>query len=131
MDDRQLKREAAAFFDAFVEAFRSFDGAEIARRYVTPYLARHGDGSTDCFGAQADVVSYFQRVVSAYYANGCRACRYSDLEVAALGRECALGTVTWDLLNEAQDVLVSWRESYNLCRVDGELKVFASVDHVL
>jgi hypothetical protein len=53
------------------------------------------------------------------------------MEVAALGRECALGTVTWDLLNDAQDVLRSWRESYNLCRVDGELKVFASVDHVL
>jgi hypothetical protein len=37
--------------------------------------------------------------------------------------------VTWDGLTEDQAVLASWRESYNLCRRDGRLLIFASVIH--
>jgi hypothetical protein len=79
MDDRQLKREAAAFFDDFVEAFRSFDGAEIARRYATHYLARHDDGSTDCFGPR---LTWFRT-----FNESCRPTTPTDAVPA--------GTATW------------------------------------
>lgn len=113
-----------------MEAFRTFDGSEIARRYLSPYLALHADGSIDCFAAHADVVKYFQDVVDEYHRKGCRSCRYKDLDVISVGRQCALGTVTWELLREDGSVLNCWRESYNLARVGDGLRVFASVDHV-
>ena len=120
----------ARFFDEFVVAFQTFDGADIAERYVVPYVSLHSDGSIECFSEHTGVAQYFQRVVSQYHANGCRSCRYKDLAVTPLGQQSALGTVTWELLKEDQTVLSSWRESYNLCRVEGRLRVFASVDHV-
>ena len=130
MNSSELERTATKFFDDFVEAFRSFDGSTIARRYLTPYLAFHAHGSTDLFGSHAEIAEYFQRIVDAYYADGCRSCRYADMQVFPLGQECAIGTVTWQLLSETSSVLTAWRESYNLFLVAGEFQVFTSTDHV-
>ena len=129
MDEPNLTRAASSFFDEFVIAFTTFDGNEIARRYQSPYLALHADGSTDCFDAHADIATYFQNVVDNYRSKGCRSCRYRDLEVLALGKRSALATVTWDLLREDGTALASWRESYNLALAGESLRVVASVDH--
>ncbi|OGB25708.1 MAG: hypothetical protein A3I66_04815 [Burkholderiales bacterium RIFCSPLOWO2_02_FULL_57_36] len=130
MAKTELEGAASRFFDDFVEAFRSFDGITIAQRYLTPYLAFHTHGAADVFLSHADTADYFQRIVSAYHAKGCRSCRYNDLEIVPIGRECALATVTWELLSEDQAVLETWRESYNLCLVESRFLVFASTDHV-
>lgn len=124
-----LQGEVAAFFDAFVEAFRSFDGQLIARRYLAPYSAFHAGGSVDCFSTPAEIAGYFQKVVDGYYSQGCRSCRYGELEVVSMGQACVLGTVTWDLLLEDGRVFQSWRESYKLARTAEGLRVFATVDH--
>lgn len=125
-----LQGEVAAFFDAFVEAFRSFDGQLIARRYLAPYSALHAGDSVKCFPTHPDIAAYFQKVVDGYHSQGCRSCRYRELEVVSMGQACVLGTVTWELLLEDGRVLQSWRESYNLARTEGGLRVFATVDHV-
>jgi hypothetical protein len=125
-----IRDEAVGFFDEFVEAFRTFDGDEIARRYLSPYSALHADGSIDCFASHAHVAKYFQEIVDEYHNKGCRSCRYKDLDVVPIGGQSVLGTVTWELLREDGSVLSFWRESYNLARVGGRLRVFASVDHV-
>lgn len=130
MDELTIRCAASSFFDEFVAAFRTFDGSEIACRYQAPYLALHANGTIDCFATHADIGNYFQDVVDGYYSNGCRSCRYGDLEVVALGTQSALATVTWDLLKEDGKVLTSWRESYTLTRVGESLRVIASVDHV-
>jgi hypothetical protein len=117
------------FFDEFVEAFRTFDGSVIALRYLSPYLAFHAPGSVEVFATHADVAAYFQRIVTDYHGRGCRACRYEDVAVVPLGRDCVLATVTWELLAEDLSVVSVWRESYNLCVVDGRFRVFASTDH--
>lgn len=124
-----LQDEAAAFFDAFVEAFRSFNGQLIALRYLAPYSALHAGGSVECFSTPADIAGYFQKVVDGYRSQGCRSCRYGELEVVSMGQACVLGTVTWDLLLEDGSVFQSWRESYNLARTSEGLRVFATVDH--
>lgn len=129
MHPSEIENHARAFFDAFVEAFRTFNGKTIAERYLTPYLAFHTYGSSQVFMSSAEVASYFQRIVDDYYAQGCRLCRYKDLSVVSLGAECALGTVTWELLAEDGSLISTWRESYNLCLVDGRFKVFTSTDH--
>src|SRR5262245_50547429 len=96
MDD--LERAARAFFDEFVVAFATFDGGEIARRYLAPYLALHADGKLECFHSAGEIAAYFQKIVDEYHRDGCRSCRYRDLELLPLGARSALATVTWDLL---------------------------------
>ncbi|MCP5163265.1 MAG: DUF4440 domain-containing protein [Hahellaceae bacterium] len=125
----ELLQETRHFFDAFVSAFSRFDGAEIARRYRAPYLAMNAEGSLTCFTEPADIAGYFQQVVDDYYAQGVRACRYDDLNVVPLGQSGALGTVTWTLLRPDGETVSCWRESYQLHRSGGEMRIFASVDH--
>ena len=129
MSASEIEDRARAFFDEFVEAFRSFDGKTIAKRCLAPYLAFHTRGSVQVFMSTEETASYFQRIVDDYFVKGCRACRYRDMTVTPLGKECALGTVTWELLAEDSAVVSAWRESYNLCLAEGRFMVFASTDH--
>ncbi len=126
-----LSRETAmAFFNDFVTAFSRFDGPLIAQRYTAPCVALQADGSTQCFTEHAATGQYFQDVVEAYHAQGCRSCRYRDLELVPLGTLAALATVTWELLLESGAIHTAWRESYNLALTDSGWRIFASVDHV-
>ena len=130
VDEGGLRSEVITFFDDFVTAFRTFDGGEVARRYIAPYVALHADGSLACLTSQADIAQVFQQVVNAYHAEGCRSCRYHGLHVQLLGARSLLATVTWELLRGDGSVLKEWRESYNpACVADG-WRIFASVDHV-
>jgi hypothetical protein len=124
----ELHAAALRFFDDFVVAFRTFDGDRIAERYLAPYLALRADGSGAVFASGADTGRYFQSVVDDYHVRGCRSCRYHGLEVVAIGAAAAVATVTWELLNAEEKVVAEWRESYNLRRVDGVFKVYASTD---
>lgn len=128
--DKALQAEVAAFFDAFVQAFLSFDGKVIAKRYAAPYLALNGEGVLTLLPMQADIASYFQTVLDNYAAQGCRSCRYLELEVFAVGSKSAIGTVTWEMLGQNGKVLSSWRESYNFMRTENGWRIFASTDHV-
>ena len=125
--DRQ--REMSTFFDEFVEVFRTFDGNLIAIHYAAPYLAIHADGSTGLFIEHKEIGPYFQRVVDSYQQRGCRSCRYKNLKVVALGEQCCLSTVTWELLTEKGAVLSVWRESYTMLRSADGLHILTSVDH--
>lgn len=129
MNDLRLETYAQKFFDEFVEAFCTFDGTAIGELYLVPYLAFHTHRSADVFLSSADTAAYFQCMVNGYRAKGCRSCRYYGLGVIPLGQECALATVSWELLAEDLSILVAWRESYNLCLVEDRFHVFASTDH--
>ena len=130
MTQPDLETAARTFFDEFVVAFGTFDGAALAARYLAPYLAFHARGRAEVFQSKAEIATYFQHVLDAYRDGGCRACRYRDLAVVPIGAESLLASVTWELLAEGGAVLERWRESYNLHRSEGGLRVFASTDHV-
>jgi hypothetical protein len=130
MDPAEFQHQAIIFFDAFVEAFCSFDGRFVAERYAAPYVALNAEGGLRCFATYEDIATYFQQVLDTYYARGCRSCRYQDLDVVPLGIQSALASVTWELLAEDGAFVTRWRESYNLLRTVDGLRVFASVDHV-
>ena len=93
------------------------------------YLAFHTAEAMRVFTTRGEIAGYFQGIVHDYHARGCRSCRYEDLEVVRLGDECAVATVTWQLLAEDRSIVSAWRESYNLCLVEGRFMVFASTDH--
>jgi ketosteroid isomerase-like protein len=119
-----------SFFDEFVTAFATFDGATIAARYTSPYLAFHPNGRSDVFSSSAETADYFQRVVDGYRNKGVRSCSFENLQVVPVGSESAFATVSWKLHDSDGAVLVVWRESYNLWLQGGKFSVFASTDHV-
>jgi hypothetical protein len=76
---------ARSFFDDFVTAFATLSGQAIAQRYIAPYVAMHARAERQVFVEHHEIGAYFQRVVDAYAAQGCTACRYFDLAVVPLG----------------------------------------------
>ena len=121
--------EAEHFFDDFVEAFATFDGAVVARRYRTPFLALGSAGAATVLTTVDEIAAYFQEFLDDYRAQGCRSCRYVDLAVVGTGTTSGLVTATWELLDGGGSVVQSWRESYVVVREGAALRVSASVDH--
>jgi hypothetical protein len=127
---RTLRDEITAFFDDFVAAFHTFDGARVATRYGVPGIALRGDGSIQTVQSRAEVERFFQAAVDGYRRDGCRGIRFTDLDVVPMGERSALGTVTWELLREDGTVLRRWRQSYNLVRIDAGWQIMASTYHI-
>jgi hypothetical protein len=117
------------FFDRFVAAFATFDAARIADLFVTPGVALREDGSIVALPTREDVICYYQAAIGNYHRKGCRSCRWARLEITPIGRRSMLATVTWDLLREDGNIMVTWRQSYNLTDTDDGPKVFASATH--
>ncbi len=121
--------EATKFFDEFVEAFSTFSGAKVAERYQTPFLAVDATGAATVFTTTEEIGRYFQAALDDYSSQGCRSCRYADLQVAPLGLKSGLLTVAWELLRGDGATALSWRESYVVVREGSRLLVCSSIDH--
>lgn len=117
------------FFDEFVAAFAQFDGPLVARRYAVPCISVDAQGSARTFHTEQEIGDYFQSVLTTYHGQGCRSCRYSDLQVVPLGALSVLASVSWELLRADGSVASGWRESYNLLRTGQAWRVVASTDH--
>ena len=121
--------KTTAFFDEFVAAFTSFDGALIAQRYRVPFMAMHADGRIDCLNSAAEIAQYLQGFLDHYQAAGACACGYQALEVVEVGAGCVLATLTWQLFDHQGALVSTWRESYNLSCADEDMHIFVSIDH--
>src|SRR5262245_12423755 len=130
MTARPLQAEMSRFFDDFVEAFGTFDGARIATRYFVPGIALRGDGSIQSLESRAEVERFFQAAVDSYRRDGCRGIQWRDLDLVAMGDRSVLATVTGDLLRGDRTWLSHCRQSYNRARVDAGCQSFASTYHV-
>jgi hypothetical protein len=117
------------FFDRCVEDFSSFDGEVISSRYLAPYLAVSRDGDIWECSRPVELVDYFQTLLDKHSAQGVLSCQYSDLEWAAIGNRCFSASVTWTMMGAENNVISTWRESYNLMQTDSGLKIFTSIDH--
>ena len=126
MDERALREEVAAFFERFVEAFKSFDGSRVAKLYFVPGVGLRGSGAIQAWTSETEVAEFFARALARYAARGVKTCRFTDLDVVPMGARAALGAVTWEMLTEAGSVAVTWRQSYNLVRADDGWKAWAS-----
>lgn len=121
---------AKAYFDRFVQAFGTFDGAKVADLFATPGVALRSDGVLVPLTTREDVVRYYQAALDKYRRDGCRSCRWSQLSVVLMGSRSMLAAVTWGLLEEDGTVLVHWRQSYSLSRFgDDGPRAFASASH--
>lgn len=124
-----LHHQIRQFFDDFVVAFATFDGFFVAQRYAEPCISLDAQGALRSFHSGQEIAGYFQSVLTTYHGEGCRSCRYSDLEVVSMGALSVLATVSWELLRSDGSVVSGWRESYNLLHSDQGWRVFASTDH--
>lgn len=119
-----------AFFESFCHDFSSFDGALVARRYATPYLALNADGGILHFTTRDAIARYFQQHLDRYRAQGCQSCTHEALTSVALGQQSCLTSVTWRLHAGAGNLISTWRESYNMHLGPTGLLIYASTDHV-
>lgn len=71
-----LTEKVSRFFDDFVDAFHSFDGARIAARYLVPGIALRADGSIEPVQSRPEIERSFQAAVDSYRRDGCRAIRF-------------------------------------------------------
>ena len=125
----ELHNQVHRFFEAFVTAFAEFDGALIAQRYAAPYLALDAQGEARLFATPGAIGEYFQGIVDQYFAQGCRTCRFHNLEITPLGSAAVLASVSWELLDANDEVIGAWRESYNLVRSAAGWHIHVSTDH--
>ena len=119
----------AAFFEDFAAAFATFDAARVADLYQVPVVSMQADGSIQCFASRGELERSFRAFLDGYRRDGAHACRWHDLDVVPVGGQAALATVTWDILDAGAEPILTWRESYNLVRMDGDWRVMASIDH--
>ena len=129
MEEGTIHEEVRLFFDAFVSAFPTFKGENIAYLYAVPYMAIHSDGTAEVHATYESIRGYFQGVLNEYRQRGCIGCRYDELSVNEMGRNAVVGTVHWELTGQRGDVLSSWRESYHLVREEARWKIRVSTDH--
>jgi len=127
--DKGQEPAIKAFFEDFVAAFSSFDGHRVAKKFTLPYLAKGQGDSCIVFDSGSQLAAYFQSYLDDYHSQGCRECRYSNLAVNWLGAECAVASVTWNLVDTSGVSVTSWSESYMLSFVGGTARAFATVDH--
>ncbi|MFL1407540.1 hypothetical protein ACJO2E_19515 [Marinobacter sp. M1N3S26] len=128
--DEEQDPAIRAFFGDFVAAFSSFDGDRVAEKFSLPYLAKGPGDACKVFNSGSDLAAYFQSYLDDYHSQGCRECHYSSLSINWLGSECAIASVTWDLVDTAGTSVTSWSESYMLSFGSGKALAFATVDHV-
>lgn len=121
--------EIRHFFNEFVAAFAEFDGPLVAQRYAVPCIAVDAQGAVRAFHTAQEVGDYFQAVLTTYHDQGCRSCRFSDLQIVPMGTLSALASVSWELLRADGSVASGWRESYHLLRTGQGWRVVASTDH--
>lgn len=126
-----LENEAKLYFERFVDAFSTFDGSVVAKLFTTPYLAVDATGESNVFSTTTDIADYFQSYLDSYKSDGCVSCSFHDLEEFATGSNSAVLTVSWKLLRADKTEVSSWRESYNVLRLNNEIRAYASVDHAL
>jgi hypothetical protein len=126
MSDIAFEKDIARFFDAFVEAFATFDGMIVGHLFVAPGVALKQDGTLQGFSTQQDVEAYYQSALDRYRASGCNSCRYSDLETRFLNDKSVTATVTWDLLHDDGSAIGHWRQAYFMSRFAGEWRIFGS-----
>lgn len=123
------QQDLHAFFESFCQDFASFDGAIVARRYATPWLAMNADGALMHFSTPRETARYFQQHLDRYREQGCQSCTYEALESVELGQQSCLASVTWRLHAASGSVISTWRESYNLHLAAQGLLIYASTDH--
>ena len=125
----EFAQQAEAFFDRFTVAFATFNAARVSELFASPGVALRGDGSIVALTGRDDVIRYYQSALDGYRERGCTSCKWTALEVVAMGSRSFLATVTWHLLKQDGTPLSSWRQSYSLrCDGDGP-RVFASASH--
>jgi hypothetical protein len=126
MSNPASEKQIVAFFDRFVEAFATFDGAIVGHLFAAPGIALRRDGSLQGFSSQQDVNAYYQSALDRYRASSCRSCRYTDLATSFLNDTTVIATATWDLLGKDGSVMSHWRQAYFLSVFGREWRAFGS-----
>ena len=121
-------KEIHEFFENFSSDFSHFNGNLIAERYFAPFIPVTSSGEAKTLNSHSEISSYFQGYLDTYKEKGVVACTFKDFEWLQIGENAFVAIVTWLLTDENDGVIISWRESYNLLRQEGQLLVYSSAN---
>ena len=130
MSSKAIENVVRHFFEDYRAAFDAVDGARIAALYHAPTITMRADGSIHCLESSDALAEFFQRVAERYVAEGYRASRFRIVDLTPIGTASALATLDWELLREDGSLIRSWRQSYNIVRVDDAWRIILSTFHV-
>ena len=130
MTHAELTSDVRAFFEAYNEAFASFDGHRIATLYHLPTMTVRGDGSVHCLRSREELARFFQGVADTYRSDGSAGSRFEELQVGPIGGRSALATLDWKMLRSDGSLIREWRQSYNLVRVGSGWQILVSTFHL-
>ena len=116
---------------AFINDYLAFWGTEkFAGLYHIPSVTVRADGTVHTFQSREEIERFFSGVQRAYDLEGAKRWNIVSLEVKAIGGQSALITPDWQMLREDESVVRSWRQSYNVVRIDGQFRVLVSTFHL-
>jgi ketosteroid isomerase-like protein len=130
MTNAGLTSDIEAFFEAYNEAFASFDGHRIAALYHLPTVTMRGDGSIHCLRSREELARFFQGVADTYRKDGYAGSRFEGLQVSPIGGRSALATLDWKMSRGDGSLIREWRQSYNLVRVVSGWEILVSTFHL-
>jgi ketosteroid isomerase-like protein len=130
MTHAELTSDVRAFFEAYNEAFASFDGHRIATLYHLPTMTVRGDGSVHCLRSREELARFFQGVADTYRSDGSAGSRFEELQVGPIGGRSALATLDWKMLRSDGSLIREWRQSYNLVRFGSGWQILVSTFHL-
>ena len=122
--------EATAFFSNYAKSFDERDWDRFVGLYHVPALSVRADGSVKLMESVSQVDEFFRAVSAAWEREGYSHFTTSDLVAQSLGSRSMLVTFTWHMRRADDSLIKSWRQSYQLVRVDRDWRVIASTFHV-
>ena len=125
-----LVEEVRQFLTAYNDAFETLDAVKIAIFYHAPCITVRGDGSIHSFQSMAEIEKFFGGVAAKYSADGYHGGTFYDLEVVPIGSKSVLATLTWEQWRSDKSTLRKWRQSYNLVKIQGDLRILTSTFHL-
>jgi ketosteroid isomerase-like protein len=121
--------DVVAFFERYGAEFDRRNWSEYTSFFHEPCLSVRGDGSVKYFQTRAEVRQFFEAVADTWRGEGYIRFAFSDLEVTPIGSRSLLATLNWQMLRQDGTAVRTWRQSYQLIRVEPKWQVLISTYH--
>jgi hypothetical protein len=119
--------DVTAFFQRYAAAFDAGNAAAIAAFYHVPCLLIRS-GSAVAFPSADALASNLRALVALYASQGYARARFAEPSTVFLDRDLALVTIAWTI--ELRDGgTQSFRNTYELCELDGRWGIVVSTQH--
>ncbi|KKD59255.1 hypothetical protein RN22_16905 [Grimontia sp. AD028] len=121
--------QAKEFFEHYQTMFDSGDMEAFSKLFAEPFISVRPDGSVQSMPTNKCALKFFSEVYDNWKAEGYSSFRTKDFQVTPIGKDSMLVTFTWVMLDDSQNAIREWRQSYNLLARSSSWVVITSTFH--